>query len=79
MVASSVQLNLRNAIAERVSILSGEEQCTLLPFISSSQNASIAADKPLGFSGEYLLPGEEPIVNQAVADSVSALMRQKTK
>jgi hypothetical protein len=36
-------------------------------------------DKPLGFTAHYLLPGEEATVNQAVAASLAALMKQKVK
>ena len=36
-------------------------------------------DKPLGFSVRYLLPGEANMINEAIAQSVAAMMLQQNK
>ena len=36
-------------------------------------------DKPLGFSSNYLLPGEEVVINKAIEASLVALMKKELR
>jgi hypothetical protein len=45
--------------------------------VAHKMPAAQLPDKPLGFTRIYLLPGEEAVINEAIAASLVALMKQK--
>ncbi len=47
--------------------------------VANRMPAAQLPDKPLGFTRIYLLPGEEAVVNKAVAASLAALMKQNLR
>jgi hypothetical protein len=36
-------------------------------------------NKPIGFRSSYLLPGEDAVIDEAIAASLTALMQQKLR
>lgn len=47
--------------------------------VSHKMPAPQLPDKPLNFNRSYLLAGEEAVVNQAISESLAALMQQKLR